>query len=97
MTARFSASAKTPWFTVPSPKKVIATRSVRSICAESAAPTAMGMPAPTMAFSPSRPTDGSVKCIEPPFPLLHPVRLPSSSAIASLGSSPLAMAWPWPR
>ena len=66
-------------------------------CAVSAAPLMMAAPAPTIAFSPSRPTRGSVKCIEPPLPLLQPVRRPSSSAIASFASSPLASDWPCPR
>ena len=50
--AMFIDSWTAPWFMAPSPKAVMATRPEPSKRAASAAPTAMGAPAPTMEFSP---------------------------------------------
>ena len=44
----------------------------------------------TIAFVEIRPTDGSERCIEPPFPLHTPVARPISSAIIASGSTPLS-------
>ncbi len=74
--ARFIASCTTPMLAAPSPKKATATWSVPRTRAESAAPTACGVPMPTIGLTPSIPTETSVMCIEPPLPRLVPVDLP---------------------
>ncbi|HEY4026888.1 MAG TPA: hypothetical protein VGO86_10705 [Candidatus Dormibacteraeota bacterium] len=81
----------------PSPKKATATCRVPRVFADSAAPSASGVPAPTTPVAPSMPTVVSAMCIEPPVPRLVPVALPYSSAIIRATSTPLAIAWPWPR
>jgi len=48
-TAMFSASWNAPMFVAPSPKKHTATCPVPSSCAAQAAPSAIGMCAPTIA------------------------------------------------
>ena len=95
--ARFILSWSTPWLAPPSPKKATATLSVPFTRLVRAAPTARGTLAPTTPLVPSIPLLMSAMCIDPPLPLLHPVALPNSSATISLGSTPLAMQWPWPR
>ena len=51
----------------------------------------------TTPLVPNIPRLMSAMCIEPPLPWLVPVARPKSSAIISLGSTPLAIQWPWPR
>ena len=102
--ARFAASWNAPCATAPSPKNDTTTlrlparpaRRPRS-CAASAAPAAIGTPAPTIPLAPKMPRSGSAMCIEPPRPLLVPVTRASSSASMGSGASPLARQWPWPR
>ena len=95
--AMLSASWNVPMFVVPSPKNVSATRSSPWSLAESAAPTATGSPAPTIAKAPIRPREKSVKCIEPPTPPQQPVERPIISAKRVSSSSPRAIACPCPR
>src|SRR6266851_4258442 len=59
-----------------------------------AAPRAIGMPAPTIAFAPMLPLLKSMRCIDPPTPFAHPVARPMSSAKATSGSIPNARASP---
>ena len=95
--AMFSASWKVPMFVAPSPKNVIAAESVPRSFAESAAPTATGSPAPTIANAPIRPREKSVRCIEPPTPRQQPLVRPISSPNAAVIAMPRASAWPCPR
>ena len=95
--AKFIASCTAPWFIAPSPKTVSATRSVPSWRPASAAPQAMGAPAPTMLFSPKNRWPGAVRCADPPRPPLMPVARPRISANSFSGSTPQAMAQEWPR
>ena len=95
--ARFIDSCSTPWLAPPSPKKATATRPRFLSFDVSAAPTARGTLAATTPLVPSMPLLMSAICIDPPLPLLFPVDLPNNSAIIVLGSTPLAMQWPWPR
>ncbi len=96
-TASVIASWKAPAWTAPSPKNGIATVPVRRTRAASPAPTASGIPPPTIPFAPRMPSAGSAMCIDPPLPRQMPVSRPKSSAIIASGSAPLAMQWPWPR
>ena len=66
--AMFSASWNVPMFVAPSPKNVRATFGFFCSLNESAAPTAIGSPAPTMAFAPMLPLLTSMRCIEPADP-----------------------------
>ena len=50
--AKLNPSLTDPWFMAPSPNTVTVTVSARSNFAASAAPHAIGTPAPTMLFSP---------------------------------------------
>jgi hypothetical protein len=59
--------------------------------ADIAAPSAIGVPAPTTPVAPSMPTDVSAMCIDPPRPRLVPVSRPYNSAIMRATSTPLAM------
>ena len=90
-------SCSTPWFAPPSPKKATATRPRFLSLEVRAAPTARGTLAATTPLVPSIPLLMSAMCMEPPLPLLEPVVRPNNSAIIALGSTPLAMQWPWPR
>src|SRR5487761_477668 len=94
--AMLSDSWKAPILAAPSPKKVIATWFVPLYHEESAAPTATGSPAPTIANEPRAPTFLSAICIEPPFPWQQPVDLPRISAIKAFGSIPFARQCPCP-
>ena len=86
-------SCKTPCPVAPSPKKATPTESfsVPLYFELSAAPTARGMLAPTIAFAPNIPLEKSAICIDPPFPLHCPVDLPNISAIIFFVSKPFAM------
>ena len=66
--AMFSASWKAPSLLAPSPKKHTVTSSWPRRLAASAAPTAIGMPPPTMPLAPRLPRLTSAMCIEPPRP-----------------------------
>jgi hypothetical protein len=81
----------------PSPTNDTATQDAPVIAEASAAPTAMGAPAPTTALAPSMPRLKSAMCIVPPLPRQRPSVEPQSSSIMAAGSQPLARQWPWPR
>ena len=95
--AMFSASWKVPMFVAPSPKNVRATFGWPRYLNDIAAPTAIGMPAPTMALAPMLPLLVSMRCIEPPRPLEPPSERPMSSPKATSGLMPSASASPCPR
>ena len=95
--AMLSASWNVPMLVAPSPKKVRATFGRSCIWNPTAAPTAIGSPAPTMALAPMLPFEKSIRCIEPPTPPEPPVVLPISSAKAVSEVIPRASASPWPR
>ena len=67
--AMFITSYSRPWPSAPSPKKHTATWSVPRRLAENAAPVAMPVEPPTIAFAPRLPFAWSAMCIEPPLPL----------------------------
>src|SRR5262245_58745826 len=90
---RFSASWKAPMLVAPSPKNATATCPVRRICADHAAPAAIGRWEPTIAYEPSIPEAALVRCIEPPLALQIPVALDISSARHDSGEAPRAIAW----
>ena len=79
----------------PSPKNATATLPVRF--ADSAAPVAAPIDAPTMPKQPTRPCSRSTTFIDPARPPQMPVARPSISATSRSGSVPAASAWPWPR
>lgn len=95
--AMFIDSWKAPSATAPSPKKATATWVVPRARAEKAPPTAMGMPAPTIALAPRMPSLGSAMCMEPERPPQYPPLRPKSSAIIGSMPPPLAMQCPCPR
>ncbi len=66
--AKFSDSWNAPSLFAPSPKKHMTTDDLRCLRIDSAAPTAIGMPPPTMPFAPRLPRFTSAICIEPPRP-----------------------------
>ena len=74
--AMFRASWNVPMFVAPSPKNVSATFGFFCIWKATAAPTAIGRPAPTIALAPMLPLLKSIRCIEPPTPPEPPVRRP---------------------
>ena len=92
--AMFRDSWKTPLFTAPSPKKHTETIFFPSILQPNPAPTAIGIPPPTIPFAPNTPTEGSAICMEPPLPLQQPVAFPNSSATIFFKSTPFAIQWP---
>ena len=61
-------SYRTPWPRAPSPKKQTATWPVRRDFAEKAAPVAIPVEPPTIAFAPRFPCSWSAMCIDPPLP-----------------------------
>ena len=67
--ARLADSWKAPMFDAPSPKNGTATESWPLYEDASAAPTACGMPPPTMPLAPSMPMLRSLMCMLPPRPL----------------------------
>ena len=79
-----------PSSTVPSPKKVTATRSCLSMAKASADPTATAMVWPRMADDAMTPAERSDRCTEPPRPRAQPVSLPYSSATIASRLPPLA-------
>ena len=95
--AMLRASWKVPMFVAPSPKNDRATFGLPCIWNATAAPTAIGKPAPTMALAPMLPLLKSMRCIDPPTPPDPPVVRPMSSANAVSGVIPSASASPWPR
>ncbi len=92
--AMLSASWNVPMFVAPSPKKLSATFGRPCIWNPTAAPTAIGSPAPTIAFAPMLPFEKSMRCIDPPTPPEPPVLFPISSANAVSGVIPSASASP---
>src|SRR5918996_12673 len=66
--AMLSASWNAPMFVVPSPKKQTDTCPDFRYCADQAAPSAIGMWAPTIAYEPMTPCSTDGRCIQPPFP-----------------------------
>jgi hypothetical protein len=97
MAARFSASWNAPMLVDPSPNTATARSSVPRTWAVRAAPTATGIPAPTMANVGSRPRSGSLRCIDPPTPPMHPTVRPMISPSTDSVVMPSASATPWPR
>ena len=95
--AMFMASKNSPSHEAPSPKKQSTTWPDPRNWQDSAAPPAIGMWPATIALVETSPTEGSERCIEPPFPLHTPVARPISSAIIDTGSTPLISASPCPR
>ena len=84
-------------FVVPSPKKHTATCSVPRYCADHAAPLAMVMCAPMMAYEPIMWCFTLVKCMEPPLPRMRPEELPMSSPRISVMPTPRTSVWLLPR
>ena len=76
ITAKFSVSWKMPSSTVPSPKKLTATSSRRSMLKASAVPTATAMVWPRIADEAITPASGSLRWTEPPRPRAQPVSRP---------------------
>ena len=81
MVAKFIDSWAIPLFMAPSPTQQTTTRFCSSRSTARAAPVAIAMLPPTIAFAPRLPTLKSAMCIPPPLPLQYPASLPSSSAI----------------
>ena len=54
-------SCSAPWLVAPSPKETSVTESLPAACAAMATPQAIGTPAPTMEFSPTRPWAGAIR------------------------------------
>ena len=93
---QFKPSKNGPRLIAPSPKmqhEIFVSRLSLLACA---APVAIFMFAATTPLAPSIPTLASAMCIDPPFPLHIPPRLPNNSSIIASGSAPLARVCPWP-
>ena len=86
-----------PDLVAPSPNDDSATFGRPCIWNPTAAPSAIGSPAPTIALAPMLPREKSIRCIDPPTPPEPPLALPISSANAVSEVIPSASASPWPR
>ena len=93
-TARFIVSSTTPWFIAPSPKLVITTLPSSAFLADSAAPAAIGTPAPTIEFSPKKPFAEEEKNGDPARPPFNLDSLPIISANIASAGTPFARAHP---
>ena len=97
--ARFSASWNAPSLAAPSPKKQTATLPAAAAAAgPGAAPTAIGMPPPTMPLAPSMPmVDVGDVHRAAPAAAVAGVAWRAARPSSGRGRAPLAMQWPWPR
>ena len=75
--------ASTPWFIAPSPIETMQTRPVPVSFAAIATPAPIGIPAPTIEFSPMKPRSGAIRYGEPARPPLTPPARWQISAISS--------------
>ena len=87
--AKLRDSKNTPSSTEASPKYIIVTCFFPKTLDESDNPTPIGMLLDTIAVLPINPTFGSVRCMDPPLPLEHPVDLPYNSEINLFKEPPL--------
>ena len=92
--AKLRPSWKEPSFVAPSPIKDTATLSLCCILNASAAPAAIGIFPPTMAFAGGAPIEKSPVCIAPPLPLQQPSALPNISHIIARSDTPFARSCP---
>ena len=90
-------SCTAPWLVAPSPSATTLTRPAASSSALSAAPQAIGTPAPTIEFSPTKFTLAALKYGDAPRPPLSPDWRPSTSANSAVGVTPATSAHPCPR